>query len=86
MGVEIKEQVSASRKLGEERARELIAGASKVYVAKGKKLEEFSGQAANDELVGKMLGTTGNLRAPAVVFGKQVLIGFNEELYRKVIG
>lgn len=86
MGVEIKEQVSASRKLGEERARELIAGASMIFVAKGKKLEEFSGQAANDELVGKMLGTTGNLRAPTVVIGNQVVIGFNEDLYRNVIG
>lgn len=86
MGVEIKEQVSASRKLGEERARELIAGASTIFVAKGKKLEDFSGQTANDELVSKMLGTTGNLRAPAVVVGPKVLIGFNEDLYRKVIG
>ncbi len=86
MGVEIREQISASRKLGEERARELIAGATKVFVARGKKLEEFPGQIATDELVRKMLGTTGNLRAPVVVVGKQVLVGFNEDLYREVIG
>ena len=86
MGIEIAEQVPASRKLGEERARLLIQGAAKVHVAKGKKLEVFDGGTADEELVTKMLGATGNLRAPAIVAGDQLLIGFDEAVYREVLG
>ncbi len=31
-----------------------------------------------------MLGPTGNLRAPTIRTGATVLVGFNEEVYRKV--
>ncbi len=40
----------------------------------------------NDEVVEAMLGPTGNLRAPTLVSGKTVLVGFNEEAYRSVFG
>ena len=40
----------------------------------------------DDELMAHMLGTTGNLRAPTVVRGKTVLVGFNEEIYGEVFG
>ena len=39
-GIDIKEQVPASRKLGEADARALIKSAGKIYVAKGKKLHD----------------------------------------------
>jgi hypothetical protein len=78
--------VPASRKLGEERARELILGASKVFVAKGKKLEILEGGAATAELVGRLLGATGNLRAPTIKSGDRLLVGFNEQIYREVLG
>ncbi len=74
----------ASRKLGEDRARELIAAARTIYIAKGRKLEVFSGEDRADDFVAKMLGATGNLRAPTVVVGPTVLVGFNEETYREV--
>jgi len=32
-----------------------------------------------------MLGPTGNLRAPTIVRGKTVLVGFNEEVYRDAL-
>lgn len=83
---EIAEQVPASRKLGEERAEELVRSAKKIYIAKGKKTEVFDGGAPTDEIVKKMLGSTGNLRAPTVVVGDQLLVGFNEETYRTVLG
>lgn len=85
MGIEIAETVPASRKLGEDRAKELIEGSATVFVAKGKKLESFDGGTASEDLVKKMVGSTGNLRAPTVVFGPLVLVGFNEELYREVL-
>lgn len=80
------EQVPASRKLGADEARELIRGASKIYIAKGKSLQEFPGGKASKEIVEKMLGATGNLRSPTIKVGKTLLVGFNEETYAKVFG
>jgi hypothetical protein len=78
--------VSASKKLGETEARELIRGAKKIHIAKGRKLDEFAGGSAKKEIVEKMLGATGNLRAPTIKVGSTLLVGFNEELYTKVLG
>jgi len=66
-------------------ARELIREAKKIYIAKGKKLEEFEGGSAKKEIVEKMLGSTGNLRAPTVKVGSTLLVGFNEETYSKTL-
>ncbi len=85
-GIEAEETVPASRKLGESEARELVRGARKIYIAKGKKLDEFEGGTARREIVEKMLGSTGNLRAPTIRVGKTLLVGFNEEVYEKVLG
>ncbi len=83
--VSIKEKIPASRKLQRADAVELLAGASTMTVAKGKKVNEFKGgKTAADEAVDAMLGSTGNLRAPAIVVGKTLLIGFNEEAYAAV--
>jgi len=61
--------------------------ASRVIVSKGKKVSEFSpGGKAAKELVDAMLGPTGNLRAPCLVVGKTVLVGFNDEVYTSVFG
>ena len=85
-GVEIEETVPASRKLGEDKARELIAGAKQITIAKGKKLEVFDGGIATDEVVSMMHGSTGNLRAPTIVVGDRLVVGFNEDAYREVFG
>ena len=82
----VAEMVSASKKLGETEARKLIKDAKKIYVAKGKKLDEFPGGSAKKEIVEKMLGATGNLRAPTIRVGKTLLVGFNEEVYADVLG
>jgi arsenate reductase-like glutaredoxin family protein len=85
-GVEVTDTVSASKKLGEKEARGLIREARSIVVAKGKKLDEFEGGKASKEIVEKMLGTTGNLRAPTIVVGDKLVVGFNEEVYAKVLG
>ena len=85
--VDIKEKIPASRKLQRADAAELLANASAMTVAKGKKVDEFKGgKAASDEAVDAMLGSTGNLRAPAIVVGKTLLVGFNEDAYAAVFG
>ena len=80
------EKVSASKKLGEADAKRLLEAAKKVHVAKGKKLDSFDGGSAKADQVALLLGATGNLRAPAIVTGKTLLIGFNEDVYADVLG
>ena len=38
-----------------------------------------------DELLAAMLGPTGNLRAPVMQLGKTLIVGFDEETYRKLV-
>ena len=78
----MKETVPASRKLQVDDARAMLARASLLVVAKGKKIRRFSlGGGATDEAVEAMLGPTGNLRAPTVRIGKTLLVGFNEDVF-----
>jgi len=60
-----------------------------VYAAKGKKVVHFDlkkDRPGDDELAKVLLGPTGNLRAPALRIGKTLVVGFDEETYRKVLG
>jgi hypothetical protein len=81
-GIEPGETVAASKKLGKTDAARMARDASKVIVAKGKKVTEFKpGGKASADLVAAMLGPTGNLRAPTARAGKLLLVGFNEDAY-----
>jgi len=81
-GLAAQEKVPASRKLGRDVATEMLAEASTLHVAKGKKLSSFKGDALrSDEAVAAMLGPTGNLRAPTLRVGKTLIVGFNEGLF-----
>ena len=56
---------------------------------KGKKVTDFDmkkDKPKKSELLAVMRGTTGNLRAPTVVRGKTVLVGFNQDVYDEVLG
>ena len=56
-------------------------------MAKGKEVSTFEpGSRPDDDVVAAMLGPTGNLRAPTLVSGRTVLVGFNEEAYAEVLG
>ena len=85
-GIEAKEVVPASRKLGRKDAAEIAKQASRVIVAKGSKLQEFAGGAAGKDLLDAMLGPTGNLRAPTLRRGKLVLVGFDEDTFARELG
>ena len=83
----IGQQVPASKKLSEKEARELLKSASKLHVAKGKKLSEFAGGAKpGADAVAAVLGPTGNLRAPTIRVGRTMLVGFDPEMYAEVLG
>ena len=85
--IEAKETVPASRKLSRTDAAAIAKKASLVIVAKGKKVSEFKpGGKAGKDVVDAMLGPTGNLRAPTIVRGKTVLVGFNQEVFEERLG
>jgi hypothetical protein len=78
--------VSASKKLGKSDAARLVKAAKQVIVAKGKSLRSFApGGKAPDEIVEAVLGPTGNLRAPALIVGDTLLVGWSEEAYTDVL-
>ena len=84
--VEIAETIPASRKLQAADAKKLLKGASKLVVAKGKKVNEFPiGSRIGADTVAAMLGPTGNLRAPTAIVGKTVLVGFNDDAFNAVL-
>ena len=85
-GVDAKEVIPASRKLGKKEAAELVRNASKVIVAKGKNVQTFPGGKASNEVVSALLGPTGNLRAPTLRVGKTLLVGFNQDSYEEFLG
>ena len=65
-------------------AEKLIASASFIYAAKGKKIVEVDRKKTDltdEEILKLVLGPTGNLRAPTLVAGKKMVVGFNEEMY-----
>ena len=85
--ITVREQVDARKvRLGEKNALALAERATRVIVAKGKKVAQFKRDPKGydkAELLAAMLGPTGNLRAPAILRGKTLLVGFNEEVYHK---
>jgi arsenate reductase-like glutaredoxin family protein len=59
-----------------------------VYVSKGKKAKKINlkNEKIDREIMEYfVLGRTGNLRAPTVLTGKKLLVGFNEEFYNEVL-
>ena len=80
--LEATEVVPASRKLGKSDAEALFGNASRVIVCKGENVEEWTPNGKVDkEGVAKMLGPTGNLRAPTIRTGKTVIVGYNSEVF-----
>ncbi len=85
--INVIERSPASQKLQETDARTLLKSANKLIVARGKKITEFKiTSRASKEAVQAMLGPTGNLRAPTLRVGKNLIVGFNDEAYGNVFG
>lgn len=84
------ETVSAAKtKFGPADVRELLTGVERLVVARGKRVETFdlTADRPDDEtLVSRLLGPTGNLRAPTARVGTTLVVGFNEEAYRALLG
>jgi hypothetical protein len=74
---------------GRAAALALAKSAALVVVGKGKKVVRFDMRKAppdDDTLAGCLLGPTGNLKAPTLLLGDTLLVGFSEEAYRQELG
>jgi len=67
---------------------EILRAASRIVAMKGKKIAEFHPTECAEAVESALeltLGPTGNLRAPTIVQGETVLIGFNKEVYEDIL-
>ena len=75
--------------MGAPEALEVLDAVTELWVAKGKKVTNVKlgkNRPDDDELLGLMLGPTGNLRAPTLRRGKKLIVGFNADIYQEVLG
>ncbi len=67
----------------------LLNGVDTFVAVKGKKVETFDLKAArpsDDELLARLMGPTGNLRAPTARVGRTLIVGFSEAVYAELFG
>jgi arsenate reductase-like glutaredoxin family protein len=87
--VKVESQLSTkTRVMGAREALELASRADQIIVARGARVVRIdlkNDRPARKELLGLLLGPTGNLRAPTLLRGRTLLVGFNEESYRAAL-
>lgn len=69
-------------------ALDVLEGIDELYVAKGKKVEHVDLKRAKPDrstLLSLQLGPTGNLRAPTLRKGRTLVVGFEEDTYKKLL-
>jgi hypothetical protein len=65
---------------------ERLKGAEKVVVGKGQKVQVYVPDlSVKEELMGDVLGRSGNLRAPVLQVGKVYYVGYNAAMYKELL-
>ncbi len=65
----------------------MLKGKTRLLVAKGKKLVDVKPRDLEDDELHKLvIGPSGNLRAPTLIRGKTVMVGYHEEGYADFLG
>ena len=67
----------------------VLKDVDEIYVAKGKRVVHMDlrrDKPAKAELLGVLLGPTGNLRAPTLRKGRTLIVGFDEATYTRLLG
>ncbi|CAN5301330.1 hypothetical protein BH11CYA1_BH11CYA1_37540 [soil metagenome] len=81
--------VEAKKKaLRAEEALELAQSVDEIYATKGSNRLYFDlrhEKPSQESLLAAMLGPTGNLRAPILKKGRVLIVGFDQENYKKVL-
>ena len=66
----------------------VLKDVDEIYVAKGKRIVHVdlrTGKPARAELLGLLLGPTGNLRAPTLRKRRTLIVGFDEATYDRLL-
>jgi len=74
---------------GRDDALKLAREADQIIAARGPAIVRFEMKTAPPDeatLLKHLLGPTGNLRAPAMRFGRTLLVGFHPEAFGKIFG
>ena len=73
--------------LAGEDAWRLLANAKEIVVASGKKYLSFNPKSnSKDDILKQTLGRTGTLRAPTLLIGDRLLVGYCDALYVQFLG
>lgn len=66
----------------------LLQGAERLLSTKGTKVRELDlkTKPSTAEIEEYVIGPTGKLRAPTLKIGKTMVVGFNESMYKEVLG
>ena len=82
------EQNAKKATIGREAAIALAREAGEIISARGKAVRRLSlkDNPSDDAIAELIIGPTGNMRAPVLRVGKKLLVGFEEEAYRDVLG
>ncbi len=77
---------------GEAEALALLDGINTLIVVRGKTVRtnvlnsEWQERPNDAELLALLMGPTGNLRAPTARVGRTLVVGFNDEVYKHLLG
>ena len=83
--IQIIEETSANKKLGKTEAESLLERAVKIIIFKGKNTNYFNIKDEKKSSVTPfMLGPTGNLRAPTIIYKNMIIVGFNEDKFNEI--
>ena len=86
----VTETVDATKtRYGPDDALKLLDGIDTFIATRGKKVETFD--LKNDRpddatLLARLMGPTGNLRAPTARVGRTLVVGFHPDVYAQVLG
>ena len=90
LGAEVKTKIDARKEpWSPAEALALARKAKTIHAARGKNVTTFKmmkEKPGDDTLLLHLIGRSGTLRAPAAIIGKTLVVGFNEELFREVLG
>ena len=70
------ERLARKEPLNEKKVRDLLRGVTEVVIARGRKTETFK---TSDVKPAMLKGPSGNFRAPMLVRGKKMLVGFSAD-------
>ncbi len=74
-------------KIPADEAWQILKDGSLINVAKGKKVLKFNAATDDkDEILKRVMGPSGNLRAPTYRVGDNFVVGFNPDLYEDWLG